>query len=107
TTPEIATFRAKRRGHEAVTLTWTLQDAKRARLLEKDIWRTYPAQMLRARVTADLARLVFPDAVAGLPIPEDPEHSTVAVEPQEQHPHDDVARPRDENAQAVNGAVVA
>jgi hypothetical protein len=67
-TPQAATFRARRRGHAAVTLTWTLEDAKRARLLEKDSWRAYPAQMLRARVTADLARLVFPDAVAGLPL---------------------------------------
>src|ERR1700722_2119520 len=67
-TPQGATFRARRRGYAAVTLTWTLEDAKRARLLEKDSWRAYPAQMLRARVTADLARLVFPDAVAGLPV---------------------------------------
>jgi hypothetical protein len=65
-TPQVATFRARRRGHEAVTLSWTLEDARRARLSDRDTWRAYPAQMLRARVTAELARLVFPDAVAGL-----------------------------------------
>jgi hypothetical protein len=46
-----------------VTLNWTLEDARRARLAEKESWRMYPAQMLRVRATADLVRLVFPDAV--------------------------------------------
>src|SRR3984957_18619148 len=67
-TPQAATFRARRRGHAAVTLTWTLEDAKRARLLEKDSWRAYPAQMLRARVTGGLAQRVFAGGAAGLPV---------------------------------------
>jgi len=86
TTPVMATFRAKRRGHEPVTLTWTLEDARRARLAEKESWRMYPAQMLRARVTADLARLVFPDAVAGLPLREDFEPPSVTSWQPEQRP---------------------
>jgi hypothetical protein len=69
-TPQIATFRARRRGHAAVTLTWTIEDARRARLSDRDTWRAYPAQMLRARATAELARLVFPDAVVGLEVSE-------------------------------------
>jgi hypothetical protein len=47
-------------------VTWTLDDAKRAGLAGRPNWRSYPRQMLMARATAELARLIFADAVGGI-----------------------------------------
>lgn len=62
-----ATYRTKRKDSQHETmLTFTIEDAKQAGLLGKANWKNYPAQMLRARCSADLAREVFPDVAAGL-----------------------------------------
>lgn len=71
TTDKIATFRAKRKGQPATTLSWTIEQARAAKLDTKDVWRAYTAEMLRARATSSLARLVFPEAIAGLPAVEE------------------------------------
>lgn len=56
-----------RRNSERVTrIEWTMDDAKRAKLDGKDVWRQYPADMLVARATARLCRLVFADVLSGL-----------------------------------------
>jgi 5'-3' exonuclease len=60
---ESATYETKRRENPREnTLTWTLDDAKRAGLLGKDNWRHHPADMLRNRAMAALARAVYPDS---------------------------------------------
>jgi hypothetical protein len=61
------TWEALRRGErEPSRVTWTIQDAQRAGLVGRGPWKSYPAAMLRARASADLARAVFPDLVGGL-----------------------------------------
>lgn len=47
-------------------VTYTMDDAKQAKLDGKNTWRQNPRQMLAARATAELCRLAFPDAIAGL-----------------------------------------
>ncbi len=60
------TYRAQRVGGEPQTFTFTVEDAKRAGLLNNATWQKHPKAMLRARCGAITARAVFPDVVGGL-----------------------------------------
>lgn len=62
------TMCARRKGTtgDPIKVTWTEDDAKKAGLIGKDNWRKYQRQMLTARATAEIVRLVFPDVVGGL-----------------------------------------
>ena len=46
-------------------VTWTMKDAARAGLANKEVWRQYPRSMLRARVLAEGIRTVYPGVMAG------------------------------------------
>jgi hypothetical protein len=73
------TVKGRRRGSEDWTpITWTIDDAKRAGL-RGDNWAHYPRQMLQARATAELCRLIFPDAIHGLPAVEELEQEGTAA----------------------------
>lgn len=62
-----ATYSAKRKGAPAaVTMSFTLEEAKQAGLAGKGNWSRYPAAMLRARCISAICRAVFPDLVGGL-----------------------------------------
>lgn len=56
-----------------VTVKWTLEDAKRAGLFEKDIWKKYPRQMLRGRVISEGIRMAMPAIIVGIYTPEETE----------------------------------
>jgi hypothetical protein len=61
------TWETKRKGSPlAQRRTWTMEDAKRAGLATKDTWRLYPRQMMSSRARSELARLVYPDILAGV-----------------------------------------
>lgn len=71
-TPQSATVCGRRRGSEHVqTVTWTMKDAQNAGLASKDNWRKYPRQMLVSRASAEVARLVAPDALGGVAYTDD------------------------------------
>lgn len=66
-TAEKAVYETKRRGAtRSVVMAYTIEQAKAAGLTSKDNWRRMPAEMLRARCQAALARAVYPDVLAGL-----------------------------------------
>lgn len=66
TTGAVCTMRARRRGSEHWTpLTWTIDMARAAGVAGKQVWKSYPRQMLQARCTTELCRLVFPDVIHG------------------------------------------
>lgn len=52
-------------GQGSARVTWEIGDAKRAGLDAKDVWKKYPRQMLAARATSELARLIFADVTIG------------------------------------------
>ena len=65
--------------HEAggeAEITWTIQMASKITtkgkpLTQKDNWRNYPRQMLKARVISEGVRTVFPGIAAGIYTPEE------------------------------------
>jgi len=65
-TDKVATYEAKRAGQEPVRMSWTIEQAKVAKLTSKDNWQCHPAAMLRARCIAATARAVFPDLMLGV-----------------------------------------
>lgn len=51
--------------------TFTVDDAKRAQLLNNPTWQKFPAAMLRARAISAVARMAFPDSIGGMYTPEE------------------------------------
>jgi len=69
-----ATWESKRKGAlKPMRITFTLDDAKAAGLLAKDVWRQYPAAMLRARALKALLTVDWQDEILGLTTPEEVE----------------------------------
>jgi 5'-3' exonuclease len=68
-----ATFETKRKGaRKEVRLTHTIEMARTAGLVkEKSNWLKVPTDMLMARAQSRLARLVYPDLLAGLYTPDE------------------------------------
>ncbi|WP_293784167.1 hypothetical protein [uncultured Aeromicrobium sp.] len=66
-TSATVTLAGRRKGTDIWSrVTWTMDDAKRAKLTGKFNWTAYPRQMLLARATAELCRMIFPDVIHGL-----------------------------------------
>lgn len=58
------TFSHKQGG--SLRVEWTIDQAKKAGLTNKDNWKNYPQAMLRARCIAEGVRAVFPGAIGGM-----------------------------------------
>ena len=68
----VCTFATKRKGDPEVTLSYTFEEAQAAGLVKPNSgWVKNPADMLVARASAKLARLVYPDVIHGLYAPEE------------------------------------
>lgn len=71
-TDNIATFATKRKGsRREINLSFTIEQAQKLGLVQKDNWRRQPNVMLRWRCIAALARLVYPEIVAGIYTPDE------------------------------------
>ncbi len=55
----------------SITLSWTLEQAKRIGLANKDNWKNYSRAMLRARVVSEGIRTVYPGCIVGVYTPEE------------------------------------
>src|SRR5262249_21606405 len=84
----------RRAGEERIgRITWTLDDAKRAGLAGGQAWRSYPAEMLRARAWAAPAGAMSPAARLGTPATEE-----VDDEPDNGRPADSPPAPPPDDA---------
>ena len=70
---------------EKYTSTFTIEEAQKAGLTGKDVWRKYPKRMLKHRCMSYGLRDVFPDLLAGLYEPEEMESITPSEVPQERN----------------------
>ncbi|MGH3450142.1 MAG: hypothetical protein ACRDQW_05325 [Haloechinothrix sp.] len=67
TTTTRCVVKGRRHGSDQwTTVTWSIDDAKAAKLDGKDNYRKHPRRMLQARATGELCDLLFPDATGGL-----------------------------------------
>jgi hypothetical protein len=67
-TPERCVMRGRRKGSENwQTVEWTIQRAAQMKLTEKAEWKKQPQNMLVARCTGELSRLIASDALHGMP----------------------------------------
>jgi hypothetical protein len=65
-TDKIATYSTSRKNEGVTTMSYTIEQAARAKLLAKESWRNFPEAMLRARAASALAVAVYPDQLNGL-----------------------------------------
>lgn len=62
-----------------LTVEWTWERAQKIELTSKDIWKKYPAAMLRSRVISEAIRTINPGVLSGLYTPDEAE-SIVTVD---------------------------
>jgi hypothetical protein len=55
----------------SITLSWTIDQARKIGIAGKDNWKNYPRAMLRARVISEGIRTVYPGCVVGVYTPEE------------------------------------
>jgi hypothetical protein len=55
----------------SVTVSWTIEQARKIGLASKDNWKNFPRAMLRARVVSEGIRTVYPGCVVGVYTPEE------------------------------------
>ncbi|MCQ2594803.1 MAG: recombinase RecT [Treponemataceae bacterium] len=72
---ELKLTRISANGIKEVTIgRYTIEDARNAGLLVKDNWKKYPVRMLKHRALSYALRDAFPDALAGIYMPEEMEN---------------------------------
>lgn len=66
----------------SIRIEWTRKMADDAKLTNKDTWRQYPRQMLRARVISEGIRTVFPGVSVGIYTPEEVQDFATTNQPE-------------------------
>lgn len=103
------TICGRRSGSERVTtVTWTMDDAKRAGLDAKQNWRRYPRAQLEARATSELCRMVFADVLGGISYSrEELDDGIIDIEPADDPEPGDEAKPITRKAPAPRKTAAA
>ena len=66
----------------SLTVSWTMEQAKRIGLAGKDNWRNYPRAMLRARCISEGIRSVYPGCIVGVYTPEEVQDFDAPAKPE-------------------------
>jgi hypothetical protein len=61
----------RREWDRARQYTYTIEMARKAGLTGGDVWTKYPDNLLRARCIGAVGKMVWPDVIAGMSVPED------------------------------------
>ena len=61
----------------SLRMSWTIEQAKKAGLTNKDNWKNYPRAMLRARCIAEGVRAVYPAAIGGMMVAEEAQDAPI------------------------------
>lgn len=54
---------------DVIAYSFTIEQAQKAGLMSNQTWQKYPAAMLRARCISAVARMAFPECIAGMYVP--------------------------------------
>ncbi len=65
-TGEKCEIKVQREGCDPSTFSFDMKDAQAAGVLGNPVWKKYPRAMLHARCVSEMARSLFPDAIAGV-----------------------------------------
>jgi hypothetical protein len=106
-TDKIATYETERVGEGVTRMSFTIDQAKRAKLTGKETWVSHTEAMLRARASSLLARAVYSDILNGLYDPD--EVDGLGAEPLRAVPEPvqvDVLEPARETNEAVLKAML-
>jgi hypothetical protein len=88
------------------TATWTMDRAKQAGVLSNPVWKTYPANMLKARAITECARDACPEVLAGISYTaEEIGGETEIIEAQTKTPEFDIPA-ADPEPEAVDAEIV-
>jgi hypothetical protein len=80
-TPQRCVMRGRRKGSDNwQTVEWTIQRAAQMKLTDKAEWKKQPQNMLVARATGELCRLIASDALHGMPYVSEELEGTVHAE---------------------------
>lgn len=96
------TFTHPTHAPNGLPVRFTLDDAKRAGLLNNPTWTKYPGNMLRARVISNAIRTIMPGIVAGIYTPEEASDMEFPQIPSEPSLHRTEPSPRRERI--IHGA---
>lgn len=92
---------------ETVTSRFSIEDAKKAGLTNKQIWQQYPRRMLKHRCLSYGLKDLFPDILAGLYTPEEMESTIEPAQQTETAPMERNVTPDYEASNIDCGEVVA
>lgn len=94
-------------------VTWTIEQAKNVKnkgvsITEKDVWKSYPRQMLKARVISEGVRATMPDVVVGVYASEEVmDFDPINVTPPRQAPSAPIREPpTPERQSSIQDAVI-
>lgn len=72
TTDKVATYETQRKGSERkTTLSYTIEQARRAGVTNRGPWKAHTEDMLRHRCVSKLCKIVYPDLFSGVYTPDE------------------------------------